>query len=212
MPRERPDDARGGHGGFEDVSLKPLVEEVGGAHGHELDEVVHIVGWEELKTLAEKGELLDIARIEGRGVGGDHGEERLDETAHRDHGLPEFFVGLGVELGVTFELAACLGMIVYTPEIVAAGHGSERAVEWKNFEAVAGKIEIADNFRAQERNNVRKNRKLKARKDFFGDGCASQNVTAFQNQDFLTGSREIGRVHQAVVAATDDDCIVLLWH
>ena len=34
---KRADDARGGHGGFEDVGLEPLVEEVGGAHGHQLD-------------------------------------------------------------------------------------------------------------------------------------------------------------------------------
>jgi len=34
---ERTDDSGGGHGGFEDVGLEPLIEEVGGAHGHELD-------------------------------------------------------------------------------------------------------------------------------------------------------------------------------
>src|SRR6266403_1345365 len=34
---EGADDAGGGHGGFEDVGLEPLVEEIGGAHGHELD-------------------------------------------------------------------------------------------------------------------------------------------------------------------------------
>src|SRR6267143_1139739 len=34
---EGADDAGGGHGGFEDVGLEPLVEKIGGAHGHELD-------------------------------------------------------------------------------------------------------------------------------------------------------------------------------
>ncbi len=34
---ESADDAGGGHGGFEDVGLEPLVQKVGGAHGHELD-------------------------------------------------------------------------------------------------------------------------------------------------------------------------------
>src|SRR5260370_9594649 len=34
---EGADDAGGGHGGFEDVGLEPLVEKIGGALGHELD-------------------------------------------------------------------------------------------------------------------------------------------------------------------------------
>src|SRR6266436_1541873 len=34
---EGADDAGGGYGGFENIGLEPLVEEIGGAHGHELD-------------------------------------------------------------------------------------------------------------------------------------------------------------------------------
>src|SRR4029077_16278090 len=33
-------DAGSGHGGFQDVGFKPLVEKIGGAHGHELDQGV----------------------------------------------------------------------------------------------------------------------------------------------------------------------------
>jgi len=37
MPRNVPNDTRGGHGGFQDVGLEPLVQKVGCAHGHQLD-------------------------------------------------------------------------------------------------------------------------------------------------------------------------------
>ena len=40
---EGADDARGGHGGFEDVRFEPLVEKIRGAHGHKLDERVALV-------------------------------------------------------------------------------------------------------------------------------------------------------------------------
>src|SRR5206468_4891408 len=41
--KERPDDAGGGHSCFENVSLEPLVEKIGRAHGHELDEGIALV-------------------------------------------------------------------------------------------------------------------------------------------------------------------------
>ena len=44
------DDSRGGHRGFEDISLEPLVEKIDGAHGHELDLVVFVVARHALKA------------------------------------------------------------------------------------------------------------------------------------------------------------------
>src|SRR5271170_4484676 len=126
---KRADDSGSGHGGFEDVGLKPLVEKIGGAHGHELDEIVFVFGVEILEALGEEGEFFQVARIEGRGIGRDHAEDRLYEAAHGDHGFAEFFVGLGVELGVALELAPSFAMIVLAPEIIAVGHGGHGAVE-----------------------------------------------------------------------------------
>ena len=96
-----------------------------------------------------------------------------------DHRLAEFFVGFGVELGVAFEFAARFAVIVLAPEIIAVGHRRDRAVERENFQAVAREVEVANDFWAKQRDDVRENRKFEAGDDFFGDGCAAENVTAF---------------------------------
>src|ERR1700730_17039080 len=65
---EGADDSGGRHGGFEHVGFKPLVEKSGGAHGHELDEGVALVGGEIAKKLAEKIKTLKGARAQRGGV------------------------------------------------------------------------------------------------------------------------------------------------
>ena len=175
------DDARGGHGGFEHVGLKPLVEKISSAHGHELDEIVFIFGVEILKALAEEGEFFQVARIERGGIRRNHAQDRFYEAAHGDHGLAELFVGFGIEFGVALELAARLAMIILAPEVIAVGHGCHRAVERQNFQAVAREIEIANNFGAKQRDDVRKNGKFEAGDDFFGDGGAAEDVTLFED-------------------------------
>ena len=57
------DDAGGGHGGFEDVGFKPLVEEVGGAHGHQLDQGIALVGAEFAESLEHEVKLLEVFGI-----------------------------------------------------------------------------------------------------------------------------------------------------
>ena len=199
------DDSGGGHGGFERIGFEPLVEKIGGAHGHELDEIVFVLGGEGLETLAEEGEFFQAARIERSGIGRNHGQKRLDEAAHCDHGLAEFFVGFGVEVRVAVEFAARFGVIVDAPEVIAVGHGREGAVERKDFQAVARQIEVANDFRAQQRDDVGKNGKFESGNDFFGDGGAAEDVAPFEDEDFFARAGEIGRVDEAVVAAADHD-------
>ncbi len=150
--------------------------------------------------------------MERSGIRRDHAEKRLDEAAHLQHLLAEFVVGFGVAAGMADEFAARFGVIVDAPQIIAAGHGRERAVEGQNFEAVAWEVEIANNFRSEERNDVRANGKFEAGNDFFGDGGASEDVAAFEDENFFAGAGEIRRVHKAVVAAADDDYVVPLGH
>ena len=69
-------------------------------------------------------------------------------------------------------------------------------------------IEIANDLRPQQRDHVGANGKLEAGKDLFGHRGAAQHVAALQHQDFLAGARQIGGVHQAVVAAADHDGVV----
>ena len=77
---------------------------------------------------------------------------------------------------------------------------------------MAREIEIANNFGAQERNDIGENGEFEAGDDFFGDGGAAQNIAALEDQNFFARAGEIGRVDQAVVAAADDDDVVALGH
>jgi hypothetical protein len=99
-------------------------------------------------------------------------------------------------------------VIVYAPEMVAVGHGSECAVERQDFKSVAGKIEVANNFGPQQRDDIRTNGKLEAGKNFLGARRATEDVTAFEHQHFLTGFGQIGGVGKAVVASANDYYVI----
>jgi len=210
--KEGADDAGRRHRRFEDVGFEPLVEEIGGAHGHELNESVTLVGRKLAETLEQEMQLLEIFGIERGGIGRNHRQHRLHEAAHRGHHLGEFVVGFGVEAGVAANVADGLSVIVYAPEIIAAGHGRERAVEREDFQAVARKIEFANDFGAKKRDDVRTFGEKKTGEDFFGDSGAAQNVAAFEDDNLLAGLGEVCGVDQAVVATADDDNVVLLPH
>src|SRR5580704_10937084 len=109
---------------------------------------------------------------------------------------------------MALEFAARRGMVVYAPEVVAIRHRRHGSVERKNFEAMPREIEVADDFRAKQRNDVRENGKFEPGNDFFGDGGATENIAALEDQNFFARAGEIGRVHKAVVAAADDNDVV----
>src|SRR6478672_2020761 len=94
-------------------------------------------------------------------------------------------------------------VIVHAPEIVAAGHGRERAVERKNFQTMAREIEVANNLRTEKRDDVRADGKLESGKDFFGDRRAAEHVTALEYKDLLPRAGKIGGMSEAVVASAD---------
>ena len=106
------------------------------------------------------------------------------------------------------DFAMRLAVIVHAPQIVAAGHGRERAVERQNFQAMAGQIEIANDLRPQQRDYIGAHRELESGKDFFGDGGAAEHVTALEHQNFFAGARQVSGVGEAVMASADDDCVV----
>ena len=205
---ERSDDARRRHRRFEHIGFKPLVQEVDGAHGHQLHLVVFVLAGHALKAAADEQQLHQFFRIERRRIGRHHAQDRLHEAAHGLHRFAEFVVSFGVNFRVPRDLAMSLAVIVDPPQIVAAGHGRESAVERQNFQAVAGKIEIANDLRAQQRDYIGADRELESGKNFFGDGGAAEHVTTLQHQNFFPGARQIGGGGEAVVASSDDDCVV----
>src|SRR5882762_9163734 len=113
-------------------------------------------------------------------------------------------------MAANFALRA--SVIVHAPEMIAVGHRGERAVERKDFEAMAGGIEFANDFGTEEGDYIRALGEQEAGDDFFSDGGTTENVAAFEDKNFFAGFGEIGSVDQAVMAAADDDCVVMLRH
>ena len=71
-------------------------------------------------------------------------------------------------------------------------------------------IEFTNNFRTQQRDDVRTNGKLEAGKDFFSDSRAAEHVTPLEHQHTLAGARKICGINQTIVSAADDDDVVFL--
>src|SRR5215471_11357447 len=107
------------------------------------------------------------------------------------------------------DLTARLRVIVDAPEVVAVRHRRERAVERQDLEAVPRKIELPDDLRPQQRDDVRCDRELETRKDLLRDGGPAEHVAAFENEDSPPGACEVRRVDEPVVSAADDDDIVV---
>ena len=198
----------GRHRGFEHIGFKPLIQEVDGAHGHQLHLVVFVLAGHALKAAADEKQLHQLLRIQRRRIGRHHAQNRLHEAAHGLHRFAEFVVGFGVHFGVPRDLAMRFAVIVDAPQIVAVRHRSERAVERQDFQSMARKIEIANDLRTQQRDHVGAHRELESGENFFGDGSAAEHVTAFEHENFLPRARQIGGGGEAVVASADDDYVV----
>src|SRR5689334_15539263 len=102
-------------------------------------------------------------------------------------------------------LAARARVIVDAPEVIAVRHRRESAVERKNLESVARQIEFANDLRSQQRDDIRTNREFKTGKHLFSDRRAAEHVPSLEHKNFLSGAREIRRVHQTIMTAPDYD-------
>ncbi len=91
-------------------------------------------------------------------------------------------------------------------QIAPVGQGQEirqRALD--DAEAVAMKIEVADDLRVQERDGVGGDGIAEAGMEFLGDRRAADLRPALEHRDLEAGHGEIGRGDKAVVTAADDD-------
>src|SRR4029077_14754105 len=100
-------------------------------------------------------------------------------------------------------------VIVHAPQMVAVRHRCESAVEGEDLKSVPGKIEVANDFGPQQRDDIRANRKLEAGKNFFRASRPAENVAALEHEHLLSCFRQIGGVGKAVVASANHDYVVL---
>ncbi len=195
------DDPGGRHRRLERVRLEPLVEEVRGAHRHELDEDRLLALGKLLERAREAGERHERPGVEARRVGRDDAQDRLDEPCHLDHELAVLLVRLGIrELRPAAQLADGPAVVVDAPQVVAVDAGRERAVEGQDVEAVARQLELADDLGSQEPNDVARDREAEPRDDLLGHRRATEDVPAFEDDRTEAGAGKVGRGDEPVVA------------
>src|SRR6187401_899977 len=73
-------------------------------------------------------------------------------------------------------------------------------------------FQLADDLRAQKRDDIRADGELESGKDFFRDRRAADDVTAFEYEDLASGPREVRGRRQPVVARTNNDGVVFRRH
>ena len=177
--------------------------------------------WRSRQLLEPPGEPRqreEWPRIERRRVRRDDRQDRLDEAGHVDHQLAVFLVRLGVAGRPAAQLAHRPAVVVDSPQVVAAALGralalaqrGERPVERQDVEAVLRELEVADDLRPQQRDDVREDAEAEAREQLLGHSGATEDWPLLEDQRLQAGAREVGRADQAVVAAADDHRVVAL--
>jgi hypothetical protein len=106
------------------------------------------------------------------------------------------------------DLATRPCMIVDPPEVIAVRHRCEGAVERQNLETVPRQLELADDFRPQQRHDVRAHGEAEAGEHFFGDCGTAEDVAPLEDEHLPTRAGQIRRSCQAVVSAANDDCVI----
>src|ERR1051325_2167542 len=102
-------------------------------------------------------------------------------------------------------------VIVNAPQVVAVQHRRERAIERQNFQTVSRQIELANDLRAQQGNDVGANRKLEAGKNFFRYRGAAKHVSSLKYQHALARARQVSGIDQSVVTATNNNDVIFVF-
>ncbi len=204
------DDARERQIGLDDVRLEILVEEVGDRHGPETQRLGHFVRAELAEFPREIEQFGNVARAEAERVRRGAHQERLDEAALARHVAGIALVGLRVALRIAGEFAAMAVMVAVGGEIIAVAGEHRAALVGDDLQAVLRQFEIAHDLRAEEGADIgavgieEAGRQLAARRR------AADPAVLFHDEDVEAGALEIAGRDQPVMAAADDQGIVLL--
>ena len=69
-------------------------------------------------------------------------------------------------------------------------------------------LEVADDLGAEQAHDIAEDREAEAREELLGDRRAAEHVALLEDEGPQAGAGEVGRAHEAVVAAADDDRVV----
>jgi hypothetical protein len=100
-------------------------------------------------------------------------------------------------------------VVVHAPQVVVVER-RERPVQRQDLEPVAAEVEVADDLRPEQGDDVGRDAEPEAGDDLLGDGGPAEHLAALEDNDAHAGPREVRGGDQAVVAAPDDDGVVAL--
>ncbi len=203
-----PDDARAREIALEQVGLEVVVEEVRGGAGQQPDRVVEHALVHVAEARAEAGEGEELLGVVAEDVGRDLVQERLERLADHLDVVAVLVVRVGIVLRVARDLLLVLPVVLGEQQVVALAVRRERRGHQERHEAVLGQLEVVDDLRPQQAQRIRERREPEAGPQLLGDGGATDQVTALEDERLEAGFRQVGAVDQAVVAATDDDRVV----
>ena len=205
---ESADDAAHRHGRLQLFRFKPLIEEIHGAHGEELQSELHHVHARVLEVPPELEELDQFRRVQAR-RGGDG---RVDDRSHESSNLAHRVTELGQKLRVV--PAEPRDFLSRQRRVGPAAQGAtvrerqEGRLERDHLQAEARQLQVTDDPGSQEAHHVRTHGVLEAGIDLFADRRSTKDVPLLENQDLASGLGQVGGARKSVVASADNDRVV----
>ena len=204
------DDAARRFGALERIELKPFVQQVSRRLRDQFRDAVEFLLAQAFGISAELEQAHQIARRHRRRVRRHQTDHRLDGFGRARHDAAVFLGSLRVARRMAINLAPGLIMIAPLREIVAVVHRRHGTGQRQDFEPMARQLEVTDDFRAQQADDVGKFGEAITGKDFLSDSGPSNNLTTFQHHNLLARTRKIGSSDQTVMTRADDDGVVLV--
>ena len=162
------------------------------------------------ELLGEAGVLQPLLWIAIR-VGCRHVDRGPNEAGDVGDRLLEVVVVVGVAVRPLTNLAQGVGVIGAAIEVAVPVRriGTNRR---RHLQAVLGKVELANHLWAKEAHQVGGNRELVARHGRLGEGGATQNGAALEDDDLQSGLREVRRASEAVMPTAHNDRVIPFCH
>ena len=142
------------------------------------------------------------------GGGGEH--IGVDDAGGPHPEVDPFEVGVGIRAGDAGYFLGDLGVLVPDSHGSSVGEGVDALrVDWEDFEAVGFEVEVLHNLALEEEGGVGVAGKAVAGEYLVGEGCAAEDVAAFQGEDSEAGLGQVGGGGEPVVARADDDYVIV---
>ena len=203
----RTDDSLRRQGAFDPRILEPLIEEIGGAHGEQPDQLVDVSACPPAEPRARPGPAEDVGHPHVRG---DDEQQPSDQVPDVGEVSIEGNVCLGVMLVEARDVLHVTPHVAPERERRSVGERDEViGGHWGDAVAEGLQIQLRDYPLRQQRDDVRGRGDAVAVPHRFGDGRAPEDVSTLEDEDIASGLGEVRGARETVVPATHHDDISL---